>query len=110
MDGQSQCLIASTGAIHEPPTQITFTLACGLSHVGLFEDRPNDAVSLIAATGVFSDDLSGQNAETILEANYRFQVLPALHIQPDVPYIIDPDGRSDIDDALVIGFSLGAVF
>lgn len=97
---------------YAPPEQndITFMAAGGLSYIGPFPDRPNDTISFIAAVGVFSDYLSGQNTETVIELNYRAQILPAVYVKPDVQFIINPDGKSSIDDALVVGFAVGATF
>jgi porin len=111
-DSYSNGLWAWASLSYAPPdvNDITFMAAGGLSYIGPFPDRPNDTLSFIAAVGVFSDYLSGQNAETLLELNYRAQILPAVFIQPDVQYIINPDGKSSIDDALVVGFAIGATF
>ena len=57
--------------------------------------------------GRFSDELQGQSAETVVEANHRFQVAPWLYVTPDFQYVIRPDGRSDVDDAAVFGSEIG---
>ncbi|GJM15977.1 MAG: hypothetical protein DHS20C13_13040 [Thermodesulfobacteriota bacterium] len=97
---------------------ITFMTSGGLSYQGLIPSRSQDTLAFIFAYGLFSDDLNefnrnngdpNQDAETILELNYRIQVAPWLFVQPDVQAVINPDGRSDIDDALVIGFGIGTV-
>jgi carbohydrate-selective porin OprB len=44
-----------------------------------------------------------------LELNYRLQIAPWLFFTPDIQVVINPDGRSDINDALVIGFGVGTV-
>jgi porin len=97
---------------YAPPDVNTLQLmaAGGLTYQGLIPTRPDDSLSFVAAYGLFSDDLSGQDGETLLELNYRAQIAPWIFVQPDVQYIIDPDGRSDIDDALVLGFAAGIVF
>lgn len=53
--------------------------------------------------------LPKQDYELLLELNYRIQIAPWAFVEPDVQVIINPDGRSEIDDALVIGFALGVV-
>ena len=99
---------------------ITFMAAGGLSYQGLIPGRSSDAIAFIAAYGRFSDDLprgtreSGallpkQTYELLLELNYRIQIFPWLFIEPDVQVIINPDGRREIDDALVIGFAIGTL-
>jgi carbohydrate-selective porin OprB len=42
--------------------------------------------------------------------NYRVQIAPWVFVQPNVQVIINPDGRSSIDDALVLGFAMGVAF
>lgn len=97
---------------YAPPdvNEITFMASGGLSYLGLFDNRPEDRLSFTATTGVFSEHLTGQSAETVLELNYRAQVLPALYVEPDVQYVFNPNGESDIDDALVLGFAISADF
>lgn len=92
--------------------EINFMAAGGLSYQGLFPGRPFDSLSFIGAYGRFSDDLDqaasyDQSFEGLLELNYQFQLAPWVFIKPDVQYVIRPGGRSDIDDALVIGLALG---
>ena len=95
---------------------IQFMASGGLSYRGLFPGRTNDALSFISAYGRYSSDLRDsqraigaprQSSEVLLELNYRAQITPWLFIQPDIQAIIRPRGRSDIDDALVIGFAIG---
>jgi porin len=40
----------------------------------------------------------------ILELNHRFQLGTWCYVTPDIQYIINPNGQSDINDALVLGF------
>lgn len=95
---------------------IQFMAAGGLSYKGLFPGRTNDALSFISAYGRYSSDLRDsqktigepkQSSEVLFELNYRAQITPWLFIQPDIQAIIRPRGRSDVDDALVIGFAIG---
>jgi porin len=60
--------------------------------------------------GAFSDRLRDRSAETVIEANHRFQLSPWLHVTPDLQYVSRPDGRSDIDDAAVLGGEVGIDF
>lgn len=106
---------------YAPPdlNRIEFMAAGGLSYKGPIEGRPSDAISLIGAYGDFSSDLasgerargtSGQTGEGLVEVNYRLQIAPWVFAQPDLQWIINPSGRSDIDDALVVGLGFGVVF
>lgn len=97
---------------------LTFMAAGGLSYKGLLPNRPNDALSFISSYGKFSKDFSdsqqdlgepGQDFEMLFELNYRIQVLPWIFLEPDIQVIVNPDGRKDIDDALVIGFAVGTL-
>ena len=111
-DSHSNRLWAWLALSYAPPdvNKIEFMAAGGLTYVGSIPGRPDDSLSFIAATGVFSDRLAGQNTETILELNYRAQIRPSIHIETDVQYVINPDGKSAVDDALVIGLATGATF
>lgn len=118
IDGLSSFLALSFAP--EDRNRITFMAAGGLSYQGLIPNRSGDALAFIAAYGLFSNDIpqdTGQNGallpkqgyEFLLEVNYRIQIASWVFLQPDVQVIINPDGRSNIDDALVIGFALGVV-
>jgi porin len=102
----------------EDRNEITFMASGGLSYQGVIPDRSFDTLAFNFAYGLFSDDLNEfnrengdptQDAETYLELNYRIQVAPWLFLQPTTQVIIKPDGRSDIDDAFVLGFAVGTV-
>lgn len=97
---------------YAPPdvNELQFMAAGGLTYIGPISSRPDDAVSIVAAVGVFSDRLVDQGSETVLEINYRAQLMPAFYVQPDIQYIINPDGDSNIDNAVVVGFAVGATF
>jgi porin len=109
---------ASLSYAPENRNLITFMAAGGLSYQGLIPSRPDDMLAFIFAYGHFSGDLRQfdrsngnpvQHGETVLELNYRIQVAPWLYFVPDVQVVINPDGRHDIDDALVLGFGMGTV-
>ena len=106
---------------YAPPdrNRIGFMAAGGLSYQGLVPNRPYDATSFITAYGKYSDDLQDrqvslghpvQSSEVLLELNHRLQMAPWIYVQPDVQYIIRPRGRSDIDNAFVVGFAVGFIF
>ena len=102
----------------EDRNQITFMAAGGLSYQGVIPSRPDDMLNFNFAYGRYSEDLRQferdngetlQHSETFLELNYRIQVAPWLYFVPDVQFVINPDGKHDIDDALVVGFGAGTV-
>jgi porin len=89
---------------------IPFSAAAGLVWQGLLPGRDDDLTALAVYYGSFSDKLNDQSAETVVEANHRFQVGPWLYVTPDFQYVIRPDGRSDIDNAAVFGGEIGIEF
>ncbi len=120
-DSFNEGLSAFLALSYAPPdvNRITFMAAGGLSYKGLIEGRPDDALSLIGAYGDFSSDLSdsqvaaglsNQTGEGLLEINYRAQLAPWIFVEPDAQWIINPNGQSNIDDALVLGLAFGVVF
>lgn len=109
---------ASLSYAPENRNLITFMAVGGLSYQGLIPSRPDDMLAFICEYGHFSGDLRQfdrnngnpvQHGETVLELNYRIQVAPWLYFVPDVQFVINPDGRHDIEDALVLGFGMGTV-
>ena len=94
---------------------LTFMAAGGASYQGLIPGRPWDRFSFIGAYGGFSSDLDGttiydQTFEGLLELNYRYQPAAWFFIQPDIQYVTHPDGRTDINDALVVSVAFGLTF
>jgi len=83
---------------------------------GFHAARPQDGLGLgLAATHVNSRASrswqgSGRpgaaNDEYVAEAFYRWQVVPALALQPTVQYVLNPGGRSDSADAVVLGLKV----
>jgi len=88
----------------------TYQLAAGLLYQGLPPNRDRDVTAFCFILGNFSDQLEGQNVETVLELNHRFQLGPWLYITPDIQFVISPNGRKDIHNALVLGFELSVNF
>jgi len=82
----------------------TYEIATGLVYQGLPPNRNRDVTALCFILGHFSEKLEGQSDEMILELNHRFQTGPWCYITPDIQYIINPNGQSNIDNALVLGF------
>lgn len=54
-----------------------------------------------------SEITGSEDFEMVLEWMYKIQLTQWLNIQPDVQYIIKPDGTGDIPNALVVGFQMG---
>ncbi|MDD5634093.1 MAG: carbohydrate porin, partial [Candidatus Omnitrophica bacterium] len=81
----------------------TYEIATGLVYQGLPPNRNRDVTALCFILGHFSEKLEGQSDEMILELNHRFQLGPWCYVTPDIQYIINPNGQSNINDALVLG-------
>ncbi|MFA4981452.1 MAG: carbohydrate porin [Candidatus Omnitrophota bacterium] len=81
----------------------TYEIATGLVYQGLPPNRNRDVTALAFILGHFSGKLEGQSDEMILELNHRFQLGPWCYVTPDIQYIINPNGQSNIKDALVLG-------
>ena len=88
----------------------TYQLTGGLMYQGLPPNRDHDVTAFCVIVGHFSDKLSGQGIETILEINHRVQAGPWLYITPDIQYVINPNGEDGIRDALVLGLEISATF
>jgi len=82
----------------------------GLGYKGLLPSRSKDQTVFGLLVGFFSDDLPGQDYEMILELSYNIHVAKWLAIQPDIQYVINPNGTDDIDNALVFGVRIEADF
>jgi porin len=111
--GSDQGLTPWTALTLAPDQQINtipFSAAGGLVYQGLISGRDDDLTALAVYYGRLSDKLADQNAETVIEANHRFQLAPWLYVTPDFQYIIRPNGQSDIDDAAVFGGEIGLEF
>lgn len=78
----------------------------GLQYRGLFELRDDDVLGIGFARGTFagSDSLAGlAGSEEVVELYYSVAVARWMTLSPDIQYIADPSGRSDSDDALIVG-------
>lgn len=89
---------------------LPFYFFTGLVYQGLFPGRDNDITAFGLTYGKFSDDLSGQDFEMVLEWTYEIAITPWLNVQPDIQYIIKPSGTSTIPDALVLGAEIAINF
>ncbi len=96
-----------------------FFYTAGLIYIGPIPGRPDDKLALGATTGFYLDDLrdaqrdagvSTQDEETVIELNYHMQITRFMYLRPDMQYVIQPNGNSEIDDALVLGFEFGVRF
>jgi len=105
--------------------QMPFFFNAGVSVRGIFESRPADALGLGVVHGRFSEDLQHaqqveqltnpaigvQTFETAIELTYRLYFKNnSVFLQPDLQYIIRPNGTGVIRNALVAGLQFGVNF
>jgi len=90
----------------------------------LIPGRANDVAGFAVIYGSFSSDLrqserlqrrAGVAAaihdyELVLEWTYGIQVARWLTVQPDVQYVVRPNGSSAIPNALILGFQVSMNF
>lgn len=84
---------------------ITWQPYAGVQFSGFVPCRPNDAIFVSWTTGFFSSDYNNNqsNCETVFELNYLFQVNQYISLQPVMQYVLNPNGQSNIDNAVVLG-------
>jgi porin len=109
-------------AFHHAPSDVnsqTNFLDCGAVYVGLIPGRDTDVAGFYFAYGWFSDDLHdsqrasglpGQEYESVLEINYRWNALPWFYVQPDIQGIINPGAAHQFGHALVLALQFGVPF
>lgn len=97
---------------------VTFMAAGGLLYQGIVPSRRWDGLAFIAAWRQWGTDARDgqrrrdepvQNGELLLELNYRVSLASWLWITPDVQGIVQPEGRDDLEDSVVVGFQVGVV-
>ncbi len=106
---------------YAPPdaNRIQFEATAGALYRGIIPSRDEDSLGLFFLYGQYSSDLrarqraaseSTQTYETILELNYRINLLPWFFLQPDIQGVIRPGGTRDVPSALVLGLQTGVQF
>jgi len=106
-------------------SQMPYFFNAGVAARGIWASRARDVAAFGVVYGEFSDDLRAgqrqaqqldpqvavQYQEIALEWTYIFRFREgAYFIQPDVQYIIRPNGTDTIPNALVIGSQVGVNF
>lgn len=103
----------------EEKSPMPYFFNTGFIYEGLFPSRPDDKAAVGMYGAWFSSDLRdaqraggelAQSSETAFEANYQVQLNNYTYVRPNVQYIADPNGLSEIDDALVLGVEFGITF
>jgi len=109
-------------AFHHAPADVnsqTNFVFFGAVYIGLIPGRDADVTGFYFARGWFSNELRasqlaaglpGQNHESVLELNYRWNALPWFYLQPDIQGIINPGAAHQFGDALVLAVQFGVPF
>lgn len=79
---------------------------------GPFPDRADDSVGLYASLAVLSDKPAAgfDRDELALDAYYCVHLTPAVFVQPEIQYIVNPSGDPAVENALVLGLRVGLAF
>ena len=91
---------------------INFYFDTGLSYKGLVPGRDDDTIGIGLGYAQLSNGARNSlkengatpiGAEMVIEFTYQARITPWLVVQPDLQYIINPGGTTDLNNALVIG-------
>ena len=58
----------------------------------------------------YQPNLGFDRHELAIDVYYRFQITPAIYLQPEAQHIIKPSGSRSIEDPLVLGLRAGLTF
>lgn len=74
----------------------------GLNYQGLFKGREEDELGLALTNAGFLD--KSKRDETIIELCYKAQLSGNFYIQPDLQYVIHPEGTDRVLNDAMVGF------
>lgn len=98
---------------------VDYYFDAGFTYKGLVPGRDNDTAGVAfgyaqlssgAQGGIASDGGTPAGAEMALELTYQAEITPCFIVQPDVQYIINPGGATDLQNGFVIGCRASVVF
>jgi porin len=98
--------VAPREAINQQMVQV----AGGLLYHGMFPGRDHDVTAVGVISGIFSDRLPRQGAETVIEVNHRFQLARWFYVTPDFQYVIHPNGLGSVGSAAVFAGEIAVAF
>ena len=105
-------LFARGGFMPSDRNLVSYYLDAGLGLKGPLPGRPDDTLSFGVAYAKISKDVAAVDQDTVpavivrdhemvFEVNYALQVAPWWTVQPDVQYIVHPNGGQNPNDATV---------
>ncbi len=81
-------------------------IAAGVNYTGLIPGRDVDSLGLAFTNASFSNKARAANgkkrAETAIEGTYRVELNKHMALQPDIQYVINPNGDPAIKNATVL--------
>jgi len=102
------------GAVFAAPREVVnqqmVQVAGGLLYHGMFPGRDHDVTAVGVISGIFSDRLPRQGAETVIEVNHRFQLTRWFYVTPDFQYVIHPNGFGSVGNAAVFAGEFAIAF
>lgn len=107
---------AFTAAPDQRVNKVPYFFDTGLVMYGPSSRRQRDFVGFAVVYGAYSRDLllaeeinpapRVQNFEMTLELNYGWTIRPGLLLQPDLQYVVHPNGNVRLHNAVAIGINL----
>jgi len=96
------------GWADEAVSEVGRHLGVGVRWGGPWAGRPEDVAAAMVSFADLSDAEGAPFAgdETAVELTYRLQLTPFLSLQPDLQWIHNPSGDSNLNDATVAGVRL----
>ncbi|MFZ4574447.1 MAG: carbohydrate porin [Phycisphaerales bacterium] len=92
--------------VHEVEGQFITGLMCR----GCFDARPDDSFGVLASWLLLNEDAGLDEDEVVVEALYKVQLTPWFGVTPDIQYVINPGGTSDVDNAVRGGARFELIF
>ncbi len=103
---------ARIGFSPQSANPLSLSVDTGLVYTGLIPGRKQDQFGVAFAYGQLSSGYSGLGTSqgipdpyysAVAEVSYAIRLAPAVKLQPDLQYVIHPDGSAQMGNALVLG-------
>ena len=96
-------VFAQYGYADKDVSEAEHHIAAGLSMMGTFSGRDDDAAGIYISHIVLSDEPGAgfTEDETVVELFYKLQLTPFVSIKPDLQLMFNPSGDQTVDDAVV---------
>lgn len=100
------------GWADEEVSEVGQHLAGGVVWRGVLPERADDSAGVYVTLADLSDkDGAGfRDNELAIDVYYRLQLAPAVFVQPELQFIVNPSGDPNADDAIVGGLRVGIAF